>query len=91
MIIELVNKLYENIEAIEALKDNEDYTEALRIHKENNALTYGGYSLNTPRYIDNIFEEYVKTLTKIEEYRENDKNYLRTISDLGKLAYLYEK
>jgi len=51
----------------------------------------GGYSFNTPRYIDDIFEKYVHTLDKVLDYRETDENYLQTIADLGELGYLYEK
>ena len=91
MIIELVKELDRCIEALEELRYNEEYNKALEVHRENNRLVYGGYSLNLPRYINKIFEDYVNALTRVEEYRENDKNYLQTISDLGRLSYLYEK
>ena len=51
----------------------------------------GGYSFNTPKYIDDIFEKYIRALDKVLDYRETDKNYLQTIADLGELGYLYEK
>jgi hypothetical protein len=91
MIIDLVKELDRCIEALEELRYNEEYNKALEVHRENNRLVYGGYSLNLPRYINKIFEDYVSALTRVEEYRENDKNYLQTISDLGRLSYLYEK
>ena len=91
MIIDLMIELDRCIDALEELRYNDDYNKALETHRENNRLVYGGYSLNLPRYIDKIFEDYTRALEKVEEYRDNDKNYLQTISDLGKLAYLYEK
>lgn len=91
MIIDLMIELDMCIDALEDLRYNEEYNKALEVHRENNRLVYGGYSLNLPRHIDKVFENYIRALTKVEEYRESDKNYLQTISDLGKLAYLYEK
>lgn len=91
MIIDLMIELDMCIDALEELRYSDEYNKALEAHRENNRLVYGGYSLSLPRHIDKVFEDYVRALTKVEEYRDNDKNYLQTISDLGKLAYLYEK
>lgn len=91
MIIELVKKLNTCIEAIEALEHDENYNEALKEYKVLDDMRPGGYSFNTPRYIDDIFEKYVRTLDKVLDYRDTDKNYLQTIADLGELGYLYEK
>jgi hypothetical protein len=91
MIVELVEELNTCIEAIEALADNDDYNEALKEFKVNDNMRPGGYSFNTPGYIDDIFWRYVETLDKVIDYRETDENYLQTIADLGELGYLYEK
>ena len=91
MIIDLMIELDMCIDALEELRYSDEYNKALETYRENNRLVYGGYSLNLPRHIDKVFENYLRALEKVEEYRDNDKNYLQTISDLGKLAYLYEK
>lgn len=91
MIIELVKKLDRCIDAIQALEHDENYNEALKEYKVNDDMSPGGYSFNTPKYIDDIFAKYVHTLDQVLDYRETDNNYLQTIVDLGELGYLYEE
>lgn len=91
MIKDLIEKLHSSIEAIEDLVNNDDFNESFEQHQENEKLRPGGYSFNTPKYIDDIFEDYLRTLDAVLDYRETDENYLQTIADLGPLSYLYEK